>query len=577
VKSFFAFRRYLKGKGIILFFGIIAGAIAGVASGFGVPYYIQVVFKGVFESDPSEYTLTGITLIALQLPAVFLLRGISGYFNQYWMNHCGFHVLRCIRQDLFGKLQRLPMAYFDRHKSGDLLSRILADTTLLQITLQETANDLFRQPIQVAVAIGYLVFLSMRQQDSAMLIVFLCAGPIAMLPVAYIGKHLKKRGRQMQQSQGELTEALSENLDATQEVRSFNLEEPQQTHFGNFLTKLFKFQMKVVKYERASQPLTEFLSTVLIAITFVYCYQKQIGLGVFMSLAGALYMSFDPLKRIFRIYGNIQKTQGAIERIQEILDHEETISNRPDAREEIPSKGDIHFENVSFAYREDMPVLTEVSATIHAGETIALVGPSGAGKSTAAKLIPRFYEVSKGSVKIDGIDVRDYRIEALRRGIAVVSQQTVLFNDTLYNNILLGRPDATEEEVYEAARNAFAHDFISSMDEGYQTLAGERGDRLSGGQKQRIAIARAFLRNAPILILDEATSALDAQSEEKIQKALSRLVQGKTVLVIAHRFSTIRMADRIFVFNHGRLDATGTHDELYASSEVYRDLYDKQS
>ncbi|QXD22805.1 ABC transporter ATP-binding protein/permease [Opitutia bacterium ISCC 51] len=573
--KFFAFRRYLRScKGRFLL-GIAAGLIMGVSSGFGVPYYIQVVFANVFESASETYSGFEIFFIAAQLPGVFLIRGISGYFNQLWMNHCGLTILKGIRADLFAKIQHLPLAYHDRTKSGDLLSRILSDTTLLQHTLQETANGIFAYPLQVIGAFSYLVFLSIQQKEVVFILFIILTAPLAVVPVLLIGRRLKKHGIDMQESQGEMTEGLSENLDSATEVRTFNLQDQQISIFDRFLQKLFRKQMKVVKYERMAQPLIEFLASALVSVTFIFCYLNEVKLSTFLALGGVMFMTYDPLKRVFRLYGNIQKCQGAINRINESLEEPDSMQDpdRP-VQCDIP-EGRITFEDVSFGYA-DVPVIKHLSATIEPGSVVALVGPSGAGKSTFAKLIPRLYEITNGSIQIDGTDIRHFTKKHLRDKIAVVSQHPVLFDDSLFNNILIGRPDATREEVIQAARDAHAHEFIDAFEKGYDTMAGERGGQLSGGQIQRIAIARAFLRNSPILILDEATSALDSHSEEEIQKALASLVVGKTVIIIAHRFSTIRLADDIMVFENGELVASGSHETLYQTDPLYTALYTKQ-
>jgi len=573
--KFFAFRRYLVSCKRVFILGVIAGVISGAASGFGVPYFIKFVFSEVFESGHGAYSSLEIFIIAGQLPGVFLLRGITGYFNQLWMNSCGLTILKGIRLDLFSKIQHLPLAYHDKNRSGDLLSRILSDTTLLQSTLQETANGIFAYPLQVLGAFAYLVYLSVLEKEVIFIVFILLAAPMAMVPVFFVGRRLKKHGLDMQESQGEMTETLSENLDSTTEIRTFNLQDQQISIFDSFLRKLFGKQMKVVKYERMAQPLVEFLASALVAATFVFCYQKAVPLSTFLAIGGVMFMTYDPLKRVFRLYGNIQKCQGAIDRINEILDEPDSIAD-PEMPVQcgIPD-GQISFEDVSFGY-QDVPVLKNICTQIKPGSVVALVGPSGAGKSTFAKLIPRLYEITSGSIRIDGTDIRHFTKKNLRDQIAVVSQHPVLFNETLFNNIQIGRPNASREEVYQAARNAHADEFITEFKNGYETMAGERGGQLSGGQRQRIAIARAFLRNSPILILDEATSALDSHSEEEIQKALASLVKGKTVIIIAHRFSTIRLADEILVFENGNLVASGPHDKLYKEDPLYTALYSKQ-
>lgn len=334
--------------------------------------------------------------------------------------------------------------------------------------------------------------------------------------------------------------------------------------------------MKVAKYSLALAPVIEILSSIGIAITFVYAYRIRLPLDSFLAIVAALVVSYDPVKKLGALSNEIRRGEASLQRLEEVLNEPVAIADpeHPVSVERL--KGSLTFDKVTFGYVPEEPALHDVSVEIPAATICALVGPSGAGKSTFASLVPRFYDVDSGAVRIDGIDVRDMRLADLRRNIAIVSQDPILFNDTIYNNLLFGRPDATREEVEDAAKAAFAHDFILSLPDGYDTMAGERGTQLSGGQKQRIALARAFLRQAPILILDEATSALDSESEAYIQKALKELMVGKTVLIIAHRFSTIRDASMILVFNDARIVAQGSHDDLYETSALYRTLYDRQ-
>jgi subfamily B ATP-binding cassette protein MsbA len=376
-----------------------------------------------------------------------------------------------------------------------------------------------------------------------------------------------------------VTALLSENLSAAREVRAYGLEVHETSRFEALTRRLFSSQMKIAKYAQALSPAIEVIAAVGIAGTLLYAFSAGVSKDDFLGVVTALFLAYEPIKKLGALNNELSRAVASLDRLEVVLLAPVTIAD-PAQPTAIPGgrlRGGVRFEGVSFAYVPGQPVLQDVTVDIPPGTVCALVGPSGAGKSTFANLVPRFFEASQGAVRIDGIDVRDLRLAELRGHIAVVSQDPVLFNDTIRNNLLLGRPNATEAEVIAAAKNAFAHDFIAAEPEGYATTVGERGGRLSGGQRQRLALARAFLRNAPILILDEATSALDSESEAAVQQALQKLMVGKTVFIIAHRFSTIRAASLILVFDEGRIAARGSHADLYASCALYRSLYDRQS
>jgi ATP-binding cassette, subfamily B, bacterial MsbA len=523
------------------------------------------------------YTPTEVLLVALWIPVVFLIRGVFGYLNTYLIQLTGTRVLEAIRLDIFRKLQFLPLSFFHRNTSGDLLARVLADANQLQITLTNAANEIVKSPAALLSALGFLAYTAYHEHGAMLVLVAMGIVPLCVLPIRYVGKKLIKRASQIQAEFGAVTDRMAENLSATKEVRAFGLEEREISRFATVSGALIRVQMKFVKYEKALTPLIEIIAATGIAFTLLYAYKVSLDQQTFLALLTAIYASYEPIKKLGALNNEFKRGSGALDRLEEVLHAPLEIT---DPASPVPVgrlRGTIAFEHASFSYKTGEPVLHDVSVTIPAGTACALVGRSGAGKSTFANLVPRFYEISSGAVTIDGIDIREMRVADLRRNIAIVSQDPVLFNDTIYNNLLLGRADATRAEVEQAARDAFAHDFIQTQPNGYDTIVGERGGKLSGGQKQRIALARAFLRNAPILILDEATSALDSESEAFIQQALKKLVVGKTVLIIAHRFSTIRDATMIVVFKDGRVAATGSHAELYATDALYRSLYDGQT
>jgi ATP-binding cassette, subfamily B, bacterial MsbA len=560
---------------------LFCAAVVGVSSGYGVPKLIDEIFRPFFESAGEKRASASdlIPILAL-IPLVFGIRAGAQFLNGYLSTYCGTRVLESLRTDFFAKLQRLPLAFFQRERTGDILARGVSDTQQVQHTLISTANDLMVQPITLIGAIGYTVYLAATRPGASGILLALALIPLCVLPIRVIGKKLYRRAQQAVAASGDVSERLRENLSAAREVRAFSLESREISRFQDAIRKLFGAQLKVAKYTFMLSPLIEFLTAFGIGGALYAAYVSNTPWNSVVAMLAALYFSYDPLKKLGRVQGELTRGAAALDRIEAILNEPEVITDAPSAHEPKKVEGEIEFRDVTFSYQsaeKSLAALRHVNVRIPAGTVCALVGPSRAGKTSFANLVPRFYDTTSGSVLIDGQDVRSLSLKTLRSNIAIVSQDPVLFNDTIFNNILLARPTATKAEVHEAARAAFAHDFIVSLPEQYDTAVGERGTRLSGGQKQRVALARAFLRNAPILILDEATSALDSESERFIQEALQKLVVGKTVLIIAHRFSTIRDASLILVFDQGEIVARGSHAEIYETSTRYRALYDTQS
>lgn len=576
MKGFFPYFRYLRPYRGTFIIALICGLLFGVTSGLGIPVIFEKVFKQVFEAEGNKFPYWQIWAMALTVPAIFLLRGTFSLLNTYLMNYCGLKLCQGMKEDVFAKVQALSFSFFDKKVSGDLMNRIGGDPAQIQIVVLEVASELFRQPIQMLAALGALGYLSWQHHDMVFILLFLGAIPLCMVPVKMIRKKLRGRSRAAQEASVFVSQHVVENLSAMQEIRAFCLEETQKAQFNEKMEASINRELNLIKYEKLQQPIMEFVSAIIVAAVFLYAYMQEIPFSAFSAMGLALYFAFDPLKKISNTISKMHRMQGALERVDEILSMPIDIPD-PEAPVIVTRlEGHVTFEHVSFAYEQEA-TLVDINLELAAGTRCALVGHSGAGKSTVAKLLPRFYDVNSGAIRIDGIDIRNIRTCDLRRNIGVVYQQPVLFNDTLFNNILLGRPDATEEEVYAAARSAFAHDFIMEFEKRYETLAGERGNRLSGGQKQRVAIARAFLKNAPILILDEATSALDSESEHYIQQALQKLTEGKTVITIAHRLSTIQNADIIVVFDKGRIIGQGKHEELMQSNPTYAQLVKRQN
>lgn len=561
----------------LLAIGISTGAIAGLCSGFGVPFFIDRVFRQIFDAAPGSHSFWYLLGIASLLPLIFLLRGISGYINQYTLQWVSQNILRDIRRQLFAKTQSLPIAWFEQRQSGDLMAKMVGDTLQIQHATHLIAKDGFVQPFTFLAGLGFLVFLSLQQQEISFLLLLVILTPALIATVRLIGRKLKKRSRELQATLGNLSDVMAENLRGVTEVRAFNLQVPERQRFESQLTNYNRFAMKMAKYEHLTQPLMEFIAVAMVSVAFLVSYYNQIGFSTFASMGAALFFTADAAKRIVRIFTGYQRTQGSFERVNSILDEPDAIADPPNPLPFPRPRGAIDFEAVAFAYEAGQTALSVPNLRIEAGSVVALVGPSGAGKSTFARLIPRFYDPTSGTIRIDGIDIRAVRQADLRQFIAFVPQDPVLFNASVADNVRMGDPSADDDAVAAAARRAFADEFIRQLPNGYDTIVGENAVRLSGGQRQRLALARAFLRNAPILILDEATSALDTDSEAHIQSALAAFAKDRTVLIIAHRFATIRLASTILLFDNGLIRAQGDlatvmQDPLFQSLHAHQSL-----
>lgn len=577
--------------------GVLAGAVAAFASGFGLPFMTREVFPLIFSSEETGKVAESpvwmksiidwlgldsgspsavIVFACCLLPAVFVVRGVFGYINVYLVNWCGLKVLEAIRIRVFDRLQRLSLAFHQRHKEGDILTRVMGDTMQLQSVVVRASNDLVVQPFTLLSAVGFLVYAAVTDSKVFFILIALLSLPVCVLPIRMAGKKLLKKAQALQAKAGDMTAAVSENLASQREVRAYNMQDQQVSWVESLSQQFMRFQMGVIKYRYLVSPAVEIVAAAGISFAVYYGAKHGMTLQSFLSLVMALYLAYEPIKKMGAIHSLIKQGEASLDRLEEILNSTDEIKDGQPTTELGHVNGAISMKDVSFSYDEHV-ALGEVNVSIDAGQTVALVGPSGAGKSTFASLIPRFYDVDKGQVAIDGVNIATLRKNDLRNQIALVSQHPLLFRGTIEDNIRIGDPSATREEIIESAKKAHAHDFIMQLPEQYDTHVGERGEGISGGQKQRVAIARAFLKDAPILILDEATSALDTESESQIQNQLTELAKGRTTLIIAHRFSTIKIADRILVFDKGRIVADGPHEEIYQSCKLYKDLYDQQS
>jgi len=543
-------------------------AVGGMDGAFA--YLVEPVLKKIFSGkDMLIFTLLPVGIILL-----FVVRGLARYTNEYFMRTAGQLAVQDVRNQIYGHNMRLGLGFFTRHPIGNLISRVTNDVSVMQDGVGSIVSGIFRDSFG-AIALLCVVF----YRNWVLALITFVVIPITAIPAQAIGKRIKKISKQGQGKMGGLTSILQETFSGIKVIKAFGLEDRETEKFYKQNAELYGTLRKSIKYDGLSTPIMEFIISFGVAAVIwvggTSVMQGKMSASELFSFITAMILMFTPIKRIINTYNVVQRSLGAAERVFEIIDEKPEVADAPDAITIGRVGGEVEFKSVSFRYEDDY-VLRNVSLQAHKGEVIALVGPSGGGKTTLVSLITRFYDATEGAVLIDGHDIRTVTLKSLLAQIALVDQETILFNDTIANNIRYGRTDASDAEVERAAVAAFAHDFILELPEGYLTNIGDRGVRLSGGQRQRICIARAILKDAPILILDEATSALDTESEQMVQAALNNLMANRTTFVIAHRLSTITHADRILVLEKGEVAETGSHDNLIARGGIYSRLHGLQ-
>jgi subfamily B ATP-binding cassette protein MsbA len=588
IKRILPYFSYLKPVRLQFIIGILFGILYSISSGLGLPLMAETVFPVLFgnsENCPNWLLniadnyfggdLSGSFLIfcCLAMPVVILLRSIGAIGNGYFMAYVGIHVVQAMQTDMFKKVQALPLSFLNSYKTGELSAAVFGHPQKIKNIVVGTSNEIIKEPLTLIAAISFLIYKSFTSESFFMAIIGFATVPFIILIIKRVGAYLAHRTQQLVQIGEKLTSWAIECFQSPIEIRAYNLESQQINEFKAQLKKAFKLTMKSTRFSLIMSPSIEIVSGTGMALALFLGVKTGMAEGEFLALIVALYMAYSPIKKIGGISNSIRVLEAPLDRLEAVLHAEETISSPINAKPiPKPFTGKISFKGVYFSYGEKKPALNNVRLDLQPGNSYGLIGKTGSGKSTFVNMILRLYDPTKGKILFDGIDIKNFDLQELRQTIAYVPQTPILYNCSIKDNIHLGNPSSTELEIHNAAKNAHIHDFIISLPDGYDTLIGERGNSLSGGQKQKLSIARAFLKDAPILILDEATSSLDNESDKEIKKALENLSTDRTTIVISHRLSTINNIENRILFQNGDIAAFGTHNELISNSGEYKNF-----
>ncbi len=553
----------------------IAFALVCMACVAGATAVSALLMKPVINDVFVARTESLLIPIALAVIATFAVKGIANYGQSVLMSFVGQRIITDTQHRLYAHLSTMELGFFHRIPTGNLISRFTIDINMMRAAVSNALTGIGKDLLTLIFLVGV-----MFQQDWVLASIAFIIFPIAVLPIARLGRRIRKVTVNTQEELGQFTTLLEQTFQGARVVKAYGMEDYEKNRVREIAERVFALIFKSARIRSMASPIMETLGGVAVALVIFYGGSRVINQsmdpGSFFAFITALLLAYEPMKRLANLNASLQEGLAGAQRLFVLLDMKPDIQEKPAAKPLVITRGGLEMEKVDFSYLPDQPAIDDISLSVPAGKVVALVGPSGAGKSTILNLIPRFYDVNAGRITIDGTDIRDVTFASLRGGIALVSQEITMFDDTVRANIAYGRPNASNDEIFAAAKHAAAHDFIMDMPDGYDTYVGERGTKVSGGQRQRLAIARAMLKDAPILLLDEATSALDTESERHIQAALKELMKGRTTLVIAHRLSTVMDADLIHVIDKGKLLESGTHAELLAKNGIYARLYQLQ-